>query len=195
MIIIIVYPWDVVFPRAKALEKTTPLGWTIMMFTLSAGNNCIMFYFTAVLFWILKNEGNYILTIYIYNLLLQNCWLIKFIMYIEIEIKFTKKKNICRNDVGIYWVPWSTALYCHWKYMESWMWTTNVAICSSYNTLSYSLSKSTGNVIFLKRVPHYGHQYNCGNPNGLRPKNDHILYKTYVTAVTTACTWVWDVEK
>ena len=34
--IIIVHPWDVVFPRAKAL------GWTIMMFTLSAGNNCIM---------------------------------------------------------------------------------------------------------------------------------------------------------
>ena len=41
--IIIVHPWDVVFPWAKALGKTTPLGWTIMMFTLSAGNNCIMF--------------------------------------------------------------------------------------------------------------------------------------------------------
>jgi hypothetical protein len=27
----------------KALGKTTPLGWTIMMFTLSAGNNCILF--------------------------------------------------------------------------------------------------------------------------------------------------------
>ena len=40
--IIIVHSWDVVFPRAKALGKTTPLGWTIMMSTLSAGNNCIM---------------------------------------------------------------------------------------------------------------------------------------------------------
>ena len=35
--IIIVHPWDVFFPGAK------PLGWTIMMFTLSAGNNCILF--------------------------------------------------------------------------------------------------------------------------------------------------------
>ena len=40
--IIIVHPWDVVFPLAKALGKTTPLGWTIMMFTLSAGNTCIV---------------------------------------------------------------------------------------------------------------------------------------------------------
>ena len=35
--IIIVHPRGVVFPSAKAL------GWTIMMFTLSAGNNCILF--------------------------------------------------------------------------------------------------------------------------------------------------------
>jgi len=40
--IIIVHPWDVVFPRAKALGETTPLGGTIMMFTLSAGINCII---------------------------------------------------------------------------------------------------------------------------------------------------------
>ena len=39
----IVYPWDVVFPQAKALGKTTLLGGTIMMFTLSAGINCILF--------------------------------------------------------------------------------------------------------------------------------------------------------
>jgi hypothetical protein len=33
-----IHPWDVVFPRAKAFGKTTPFGWTIMMFTLiSAG--------------------------------------------------------------------------------------------------------------------------------------------------------------
>ena len=40
--IIIVHPWDVVFPLAKALGKTTPLRWTLMMFTISADNNCIM---------------------------------------------------------------------------------------------------------------------------------------------------------
>jgi hypothetical protein len=34
MNIIIVHSWDVVFTRAKALRKTTPLGWTIMMFTI-----------------------------------------------------------------------------------------------------------------------------------------------------------------
>ena len=44
MNIIIVRPWDVVFTRANALGKTIPIGWTIMMFTLSAGNNCIMLY-------------------------------------------------------------------------------------------------------------------------------------------------------
>ena len=36
--IIIVHPWDVVFPRALARGKTTSQGWTIMMFTASAGN-------------------------------------------------------------------------------------------------------------------------------------------------------------
>jgi cAMP phosphodiesterase len=40
--IIIVHPLDVVFPLAKALGKTTPLRWTLMMFTISADNNCIM---------------------------------------------------------------------------------------------------------------------------------------------------------
>ena len=29
--------------QTKALGKTTPLGWTIMMFTLRGGNNCKMF--------------------------------------------------------------------------------------------------------------------------------------------------------
>jgi hypothetical protein len=40
--IIIIHPWDVVFPRAEALEKTTHLGWTIMLFTLSAGNSILL---------------------------------------------------------------------------------------------------------------------------------------------------------
>ena len=40
--IIIVHPWDVVFSRAKALGKTTPLGSTNMMITLNAGINCIL---------------------------------------------------------------------------------------------------------------------------------------------------------
>ena len=40
--IIIVHPWDVVFPRGKALGKTPPLGLTMMMSTLSAGINCII---------------------------------------------------------------------------------------------------------------------------------------------------------
>ena len=42
--IIIDHPWDVVFPRVnlKPSGKTTHLGWTIMMFTLSAGINCIL---------------------------------------------------------------------------------------------------------------------------------------------------------
>ena len=40
--IIIVHPWDVVFFRAKALGKTTPFERTIMMFTLSAGINCML---------------------------------------------------------------------------------------------------------------------------------------------------------
>ena len=43
--IIIVPLWDVVFPRALLLArgKTTSQGGTIMMVTLSAGNNCIIF--------------------------------------------------------------------------------------------------------------------------------------------------------
>ena len=43
--IIIVHPRGVVFLRAKVLYSrgnTTPLGWTIMMFTLSAGINCFI---------------------------------------------------------------------------------------------------------------------------------------------------------
>jgi hypothetical protein len=36
--IIIVHPRGVVFPRALARGKTTSQGWTIMMFTASAGN-------------------------------------------------------------------------------------------------------------------------------------------------------------
>ena len=36
--IIIVHPRGVVFPRALAPGKTTSQGWTIMMFTTSAGN-------------------------------------------------------------------------------------------------------------------------------------------------------------
>jgi hypothetical protein len=55
--IIIVHPWDVVFPRAKDLGKTTPLGWTIMMFTLSAGNNCILLYFSIL--FLKKTLNNY----------------------------------------------------------------------------------------------------------------------------------------
>jgi hypothetical protein len=49
--IIIVHPWDVVFPREsntprvnnyEAQGKTTSQGGTIMMFALSASNNCIL---------------------------------------------------------------------------------------------------------------------------------------------------------
>jgi hypothetical protein len=57
MNIIIVHPWDVVFPRAKALWKTTPLGWTIMMFTLSAGINCILLH--------LRNEEKYSIILFL----------------------------------------------------------------------------------------------------------------------------------
>jgi hypothetical protein len=45
--IIIVHPWDAVFPLAKAFRKTTPLGRTIMMFILSAGNNCYYYIMTV----------------------------------------------------------------------------------------------------------------------------------------------------
>jgi hypothetical protein len=38
----IVHPWDVVFLKALARGKTTSLGWTIMMFTLSAGITCFI---------------------------------------------------------------------------------------------------------------------------------------------------------
>ena len=40
--IIIVQPWDVVFPRAKALGENNNPRVNIMMFTLSAGINCII---------------------------------------------------------------------------------------------------------------------------------------------------------
>ena len=46
--IIIVHPRGVVFPRALAWWKTTSQGWTIIMFTWSAGINCFIilkFYF------------------------------------------------------------------------------------------------------------------------------------------------------
>ena len=47
--IIIVHPCDVVFPRDKAIGKRTPLWWTIMMFTVSAVNNCIVFTVDCIL--------------------------------------------------------------------------------------------------------------------------------------------------
>jgi hypothetical protein len=40
--IIIVHPRGVVFPEGYSRGKTTSLGWTIMMFTLSAGINCFI---------------------------------------------------------------------------------------------------------------------------------------------------------
>jgi hypothetical protein len=40
--IIIVQPEGVVFPRALPRGKTTSQGWTIMMFTASAGINCFI---------------------------------------------------------------------------------------------------------------------------------------------------------
>ena len=41
-------------PWYKAFGKTTPLGWTIMMFTLSAGNNCILLYLTLYIIYKIK---------------------------------------------------------------------------------------------------------------------------------------------
>ena len=54
--IIIVHPRGVVFPRALAWWKTTSQGWTIIMFTWSAGINCFIilkfyfFFFASLLF-------------------------------------------------------------------------------------------------------------------------------------------------
>jgi hypothetical protein len=39
---LIVHPRGVVFPGALARGKTTSQGWTIMMFTANAGNNCFI---------------------------------------------------------------------------------------------------------------------------------------------------------
>jgi hypothetical protein len=52
--IIIVHPRGVVFPGVLARGKKASQGWTIMMFTLSAGNNCFiilkLYFFASLLF-------------------------------------------------------------------------------------------------------------------------------------------------